>query len=58
MWPFDLRLLLSIRTPTSDVTLKPEDVFEIAGKGKICGNERYVVGENDNRELVVFRFDR
>lgn len=57
-WPFDLRMFLSVRTPLSDVTLKHEDIFELVGKGKICGNESYLVGENDNRELVVFRFDK
>ncbi|KAB8233626.1 F-box protein [Aspergillus alliaceus] len=57
-WPFDLKMFLSIRTPLSTKTLKQDDVFELIGKGTICGNERYVVGENSNRELVVYRFDR
>lgn len=59
-WPFDLRANLSIAIPTHGVetTAKHEEVFELAGKGKICGNESHLVGENDNRELVVWRFDR
>jgi len=57
-WPFVLNEFLSVRTPSSDVTLKPGEVYEITGGGRICGNERYLVGENRNRELVIFRFDK
>lgn len=59
-WPFDLRASLSIAIPTHGVetTVKHDEVFELAGKGKICGDESYLIGENDNRELLVWRFDR
>lgn len=57
-WPFDLRLFLTIRTQATLTTLKHEEVFEITGKGKIFGNENFLVGESDSRELVVYRFDR
>lgn len=57
-WPFVLSEFLSVRTPSSSVTVKPEDIYEITGRGSVCGNERYLVGENRNRELVVFRFDK
>ncbi|PYH50045.1 F-box protein [Aspergillus saccharolyticus JOP 1030-1] len=57
-WPFDMRMLLSIQTPTSTTRLTQDEAFELTGRGKIYGNERYIVGENGNRELVVFRFDR
>ncbi|KAB8206874.1 hypothetical protein BDV34DRAFT_192938 [Aspergillus parasiticus] len=57
-WPFDLKMFLSIRTPSSIKTLKHEEIFELIGKGRICGNERHLVGENANRELVIYRFDR
>ncbi|KAL4797515.1 hypothetical protein BDV19DRAFT_377619 [Aspergillus venezuelensis] len=57
-WPFDLLASLTIRTPSSSVTLKNADIFELTGKGRICGTERYLVGENANRELLVYRFDR
>lgn len=57
-WPFDLNTSLSIRTPFSAITLKPEDIYELTNKGMIYGNERYLVGENGNRELVIYRFDR
>lgn len=57
-WPFDLKPSLSIRTPSSAITLKNADIFELTGKGRICGTERYLLGENGNRELVIYRFDR
>ncbi|KAL4758866.1 F-box protein [Aspergillus foveolatus] len=57
-WPFDLKASLSIRTPSSAITLKHADVFELTGKGKICGTERYLLGENGNRELLIYRFDK
>ncbi|KAH2878315.1 hypothetical protein KXV31_005400 [Aspergillus fumigatus] len=57
-WPFDSKIYMSIQTPYSRIVLKPDDVFELAGRGKICGNEKFVIGENANRELVIWRFDR
>ncbi|KAL5052026.1 hypothetical protein BDW71DRAFT_3790 [Aspergillus fruticulosus] len=57
-WPFDLKASLSIRTPSSAITLKHADIFELTGKGKIFGTERYLLGENGNRELLIYRFDR
>lgn len=48
-------ITLSIMTPVSEVT-RENDNF--AGRGKICGCERYLLGENCNRELVIYRFDK
>ncbi|KAL5338543.1 hypothetical protein BJX70DRAFT_388462 [Aspergillus crustosus] len=57
-WPFNLKASLTIRTPSSAVTINNADIFELTGKGRICGTERYLVGENSNRELLIYRFDR
>ncbi|KAL4898211.1 hypothetical protein BDV59DRAFT_1426 [Aspergillus ambiguus] len=57
-WPFDPKIFLTVRTPSSEKTLKHEEIFELTGKGTIYGSERYLVGENSNRELVIYRFDR
>ncbi|KAL3481201.1 hypothetical protein BJX99DRAFT_243829 [Aspergillus californicus] len=57
-WPFDLKASLSVKTPSSTVTLRNTEIFELAGKGRICGTERYLLGENGNRELIIYRFDR
>ncbi|KAJ9227521.1 hypothetical protein DTO271D3_1519 [Paecilomyces variotii] len=47
-----------IRTPYSCTTMSHEGLPEISYKGMICGNERYVIGESKDNELVVFQFDR
>lgn len=58
-WQWDsMRLLLTIRTPRSSITLSHLESSEIAAKGKVYGDERFVIGENYDRELVVMRFDR
>ncbi|KAF9886814.1 hypothetical protein FE257_011061 [Aspergillus nanangensis] len=57
-WPFTVEMFLSIRTPSSSITLEHEEIFELVGKGTIYGTERYLVGESRNRELVIYRFDR
>ncbi|KAJ5758243.1 uncharacterized protein N7511_006937 [Penicillium nucicola] len=31
---------------------------DFAGRAKLCGCDRYLVGENTSRELVVYHFDR
>lgn len=46
---------LAIQTRTTEVM---QENLDFAGRGKICGCERYLVGENPNRELVIWRFDR
>ncbi|KAJ5278604.1 hypothetical protein N7478_003976 [Penicillium angulare] len=45
----------SIQTMDSQTTT---DNLDFTGRGKINGCEHYVVGENRNRELVIYRFDR
>lgn len=30
---------------------------EIMQKGKICGDERWIVGENESNEIVILYFD-
>lgn len=53
---FSARLALTIRTPNSETTLSDTASAALSEKGKICGDERFVVGENDSGELVVYRF--
>lgn len=59
-WPFDLRVNLGVDIPTHGIetTVKHAEIFELAGRGKIRGNRNHLVGENDNRELIIWRFDR
>lgn len=30
----------------------------LLGKGKICGDERFLIGENSDDEIVILHFDR
>ncbi|PGH31011.1 hypothetical protein GX50_06215 [[Emmonsia] crescens] len=54
-------LEVAIQAPHIDYRfslLKPRFSSEIAWKGCIRGDERFVIGENDAQELVILRFDR
>lgn len=53
---YDCRTInLTIQTKTTEMT---QENLDFVGRGKICGCERYLLGENPNRELVIWRFDR
>jgi len=43
--------------PRFDVALTDDLWAQVLSKGKICGDERWLVGENGNKEVVIFRFD-
>lgn len=49
-------LMVTIHTPQTIKTLSPDLSREISSKGKICGDERSVIGENDNNQLVIMKF--
>lgn len=49
-------LMVTIHTPRTIKTLSPDLSREISSKGKICGDERFVIGENDNNQLVIMKF--
>lgn len=49
-------LMVTIHTPQAIVTLRHELAKELSYKGKICGDERFVVGENSENQLVVLNF--
>lgn len=51
----DQTVYLSTQTIDSQVT---RENLDFIGRGKICGCERYLLGENGNRELIIYRFDR
>lgn len=54
-WIQDQIVYLTIQTPRSRVTCEN---WDFVGRGKLAGCEKYLVGENCNRELVIYRFDR
>ncbi|KAJ5964851.1 uncharacterized protein N7479_004727 [Penicillium vulpinum] len=54
-WIQDQLVYLTIQTPHSSTTCVNWDFI---GRGRLVGCENYLVGENCNRELVIYRFDR
>ncbi|GKZ19125.1 hypothetical protein AbraIFM66951_003793 [Aspergillus brasiliensis] len=54
----EITMFLAVSSPDSAVVLPESVVTELTGMGKIYGTEDYVIGQNHNRELVIFRFDR
>ncbi|KAJ5143604.1 uncharacterized protein N7515_002391 [Penicillium bovifimosum] len=54
-WTQDQIISLTVQTPRSIVTYPN---FDFIGSGKLAGCEKYLLGENCNRELVIYRFDR
>lgn len=55
-WP-TVKIVMGIETPSSDITLEPEKITELSCNGNICGTESFLIGENRNRELVIYWFD-
>ena len=41
-----------------EVSLRDEYWEYLLAKGKICGDERWLIGENASDEVVILRFDR
>lgn len=51
----DEAVCLTVETEKTLVTRKVTD-FE--GRAKLCGCDKYIIGETDNNGLVIYRFDR
>lgn len=43
--------------PRFDVALADDLWFQVLNKGRICGDERWLIGENASQEVVILRFD-
>ncbi|XRM39871.1 hypothetical protein ABZX51_003204 [Aspergillus tubingensis] len=61
-WPIEMALFLAVASPEyapePAIVLPGSMVTEFIGMGKVCGTEDYIIGQNRDRELVIFRFDR
>ncbi len=44
--------------PDYEASLRDEMWQELLMKGKICGEERWLLGENGNQEVVILHFDK
>lgn len=43
--------------PGYEISLRDDLWSQLLGKGKICGDERFLIGENTNQEVVILHFD-
>ena len=41
-----------------EISLRDDLWSQLLGKGKICGDERFLIGENMHQEVVILHFDR
>jgi hypothetical protein len=41
-----------------ETSLKDDLWSELLGKGKLVGDERFLIGENNNQEVVILHFDK
>lgn len=44
--------------PGYEISLKDDLWSQLLGSGRICGDERWLIGENSNQEIVILLFDR
>lgn len=44
--------------PGYEISLRDDLWQQLLGKGKICGDERWLIGENPHDEVVILHFDR
>lgn len=56
--PQDRRSSIIIQSTKWISTLDSTLTSEISRKGIVCGDERFIIGENGESELVILRFDR
>lgn len=49
-------LMVTVHTPQSISTLSHDLAKEVSYKGKICGDERFLIGENPLNQLVILHF--
>lgn len=50
------RVLISGPVTGSDVALRDDLWQQLLGKGKIAGDERFLIGENSSSEIVILHF--
>jgi hypothetical protein len=43
--------------PEYEISLRDDLWAQLLGNGKICGDERYIIGENTTREIVILHFE-
>ena len=41
-----------------EISLREDFWPQLLGKGTICGDERFLIGENSDQEIVILHFDK
>ncbi|CZS91136.1 related to F-box domain protein [Rhynchosporium agropyri] len=54
---FEITPRYNMNEPQYTVSLRYDLWPQVLGKGKLCGDERFIVGENANQEVVILHFD-
>jgi hypothetical protein len=49
---------IKMNGPGYEISLRDDLWSQLLGKGKICGDERFLLGENMHQEIVILHFDR
>lgn len=44
--------------PGYEISLRDDLWSQLLGKGKICGDERCLIGENSTLDIVILHFDK
>jgi hypothetical protein len=44
--------------PGYEISLKDDLWNQLLEKGQLCGDERWLIGENSESEIVILHFDR
>jgi hypothetical protein len=53
----NLKPKVHITGPGYEISLRDDLWQELLAKGKLCGDERWLIGENMNQEVVIVHFD-
>lgn len=47
---------VNMKEPEFAISLRDDLWPQLLGKGKLCGDERFFIGENGNQEVVILHF--
>ncbi len=54
----NLKPKIQMNGPGYEISLRDDLWPQLLGKGKICGDERFLIGENMSQEIVILHFDK
>ena len=54
----NLKPRVQMTGPGYEISLRDDLWQQLLIKGKICGDERWLIGENSQQEIVIVHFDR